>query len=295
MTEYKLHISAKTSLLNKIRRVFMLPVMEKALLQLQKSFPGKLTGKLIPPHYLYQKNSMRQTFHRGSQLELDISEMVDHYLYWGLDSNEYVTAENTIRNAKVILDIGANIGSTVLYFASLNTTARIFAFEPNEVTFNKLLRNVALNKYSNIYTLKSGLGDRRDEVRLYEVDDTNPGMNRILSHEEKLPFTLIHIDTLDNFCRENKIQEINFMKIDVEGYEYHVLKGGSDIIPRSNPEIFMELDDNNLKANQTSAYDLIQLLAEFGYTCIFRTDTNETINSNTDFKNCHYDIIARKK
>jgi FkbM family methyltransferase len=293
MAEYKLHISGKTSLLNKFRRFFMFPVTEKILLFIRRTLNLSFITRLIPPHYLYPENSIRRSFHRGSELELDISDMVDHYLFWKLDKNEYTPAEDAIRNARVIMDIGANIGSTALFFASLNSSGTIYAFEPNAGTFKKLRRNISLNRYANISVQNSGLGERRDTVKLYEVDDTNPGMNRILTHEENLPYTLIHIDTLDNFCTEKGITQIDFIKIDVEGYEYHVLSGGSNIIRKSRPVLFMELDDNNLKANNNSAFELISLLINFGYSTIFRTDTNQEITTGTDFKNCHYDIIAR--
>ena len=249
-------------------------------------------SKLIPPNYLYPAESFRFTNHRGVHLRVDISKVVDHFLYWNLVTDDYASILEKIKKANIIFDIGANIGSTSLYFSKLNPQAKIHSFEPNGKTFNRLLENIQLNNCSIISTHNLGFGEAKREVKLYEVDEHNPGMNRILPENTNFPFTIIKIDTIDDFCRLNTIDKIDFIKIDVEGYEYSVLAGGINIIKNSKPLIFLELDDNNLRDNKRSAKELILLLEEMNYKEIQRADTGEEISSTYNFKNCHFDIIA---
>jgi FkbM family methyltransferase len=291
MTDYKLHISRKTAVFNFFRRIFCIPLFENLLLSLQsKGFP--LISKLIPPNYLYPSGSFRLTNHKGVVLRVDISNVVDHFLYWNLVTDDYASILEKIKKASIIFDIGANIGSTSLYFSKLNPEAKIHSFEPNGKTFNRLLDNIQLNNCSIISMYNLGFGEVKSEVKLYEVDEHNPGMNRILPDNINFPFTIIKIDTIDDFCRLNTIDKIDFIKIDVEGYEYAVLAGGINIIKNSKPLIFLELDDNNLRDNNRSAQELIMLLEKMNYKEIQRADTREKISSNYNFKNCHFDIIA---
>ncbi len=193
----------------------------------------------------------------------------------------------------IIFDIGANIGSTALFFANLNPQAKIIAFEPHPTMHNKALENIKLNNFKNIELLNKGLGAQKGVLKLYEVNKNNPGMNRILSKETDLPFKLIDIETIDDICVEQSIADINFIKIDVEGFEYFVLQGGKQIISSKKPTLFIELDDANLKANGKSAKELVELLLSFGYTTLTRADNTTPISSTTNFSDCHYDIIAK--
>ena len=117
-------------------------------------------------------------------------------------------------------------------------------------------------------------------------------MNRILNEEKDYPFTLIAIEKLDYFLSTNNISEISLIKLDVEGFEMSVLKGAEKIIRATKPVLFIELDDDNLRENNTDAASLIQLLTGFGYTKIFRAVDSLPITTRTDFQHAHYDIVA---
>jgi FkbM family methyltransferase len=292
MQEYHFRITTKTKILNFLRMLFRLPLFENALLALQNSPLKPFVRKLIPPNYLYPKDSFRFATHRGAKFKLDISNTVDHYLYWKLEEDDYNSIVANIQTAKTIFDIGANIGSTALYFAHLNPKCELYAFEPNKHTFSRLNENLQLNNFPNIKPTNLGLGEGRVTLRLYEVNEKNPGMNRIMSADADLPYTNVEIDSMDSFCLEQNITHIDFIKVDVEGYEFNVLNGGKRILAQSKPVIFLELDNSNLLANNHSAKELIALLQSLGYTSLFRAGDSYPISSETDFTNCHYDIVA---
>lgn len=292
--KYNLSISEKTRILNLFRAIFRNNILEKLLVFLNLN-SGWFVKKLIPPNYLYKKGSIREISRNGINYSLDISQVVDHYLYFGYKDNLFNYVKKDIENSLIIFDVGANIGTTSLFFSKLNTKSKVFSFEPHPDTFVKLEKNVGLNNFSNLNIYQLGLGDTIDTVKIYEVNRKNRGMNRVMKEDKSAiyPFKKIKINKLDNFMSEKNVKRLDFIKIDVEGLEYSVLKGGEKTLRKNKPIIILELEDNNLSENNASAKLLIEFLIDLGYNKIYRADNNETIKPNNDFKNCHFDIIAK--
>lgn len=292
MNNYILRRPLTTRVLNIFRRIFTIPILENVLVKNATKHGSWFAFKLVPPDYLYKKGSVRTVVRDGIKYQLDISHVVDHFIYFGIKDLGYYTILDAIRGASVILDIGANIGNSSLFFASHNSRAKIFSFEPHPETFKRAQINIGLNNFSNIKLYNLGLGEEKTELKLYEVNEHNSGMNRILNKDLNMPYKLVEIDRLDSFVKEASMPKVDIIKIDVEGYEYSVLKGGEEAIKRNYPLIFIELDDDNLKGNNRSAKELIQLLICFGYNKFIRADTNSLIDLNSQFSGCHYDMVA---
>ena len=294
MNLYKRNLSFKTRFLNFLRKIFTIPPFEKLLLKFTLDKHNSICNKLIPPNYLYKPQTFRQVRRNGINYHLDISNVVDHYLYYGLNEDVYSSIQEEIKRAAVIFDIGANIGSTALYFAQLNPAAKVFAFEPDAATFKSAQKNILLNStITNISLQNLALGAVSGNQKLYEVDSHNPGMNRILADAD-YPFKIINVESLDSFINKHGIAIIDFIKIDVEGYEYEVLKGAITALTKYHPIILMELDDTYLKENNRSAKEVVALLTESGYNKIYKATDNTPLSINSDFKNCHFDIIAKQ-
>ena len=293
MDNYHLKQSAKTRFLNFFRSIFTIPVFEKLLLTLTLKWDNKLLQKVIPPDYLFKKGSIRMVERNGIKYKLDISHVVDHFIYWGLTDAAHQSVQKELKNARVIFDVGANIGYTSLYYASMNGTAQIFSFEPHPDIFIRAQENIALNQFRNINLINLGLGEKKEVLKLYEVNEHNPGMNRIIREEKDFAFKKINVDTLDQFVAEKNIEHLDLIKIDVEGFEYAVINGGKEAIQKHKPLLFIELDDNNLKENNSSALALVSLLCSLGYTKFYRTDNMSALSTSTDFSHCHYDMVAR--
>ncbi|MFN0189591.1 MAG: FkbM family methyltransferase [Bacteroidia bacterium] len=248
--------------------------------------------KLVPPNYLYNKGKYRKVNRNGINYLLDISNVVDHSFYFNLEKPSYGSILSQIKKAKFILDIGGNIGTSALYFASINQTAKILSFEPHPDTFSKAVENIELNSFQNIELINLGLGTQQASLKLYEVDRHNPGMNRILSEEADFPFKIIEVDILDDILLKKEIKKVDFIKIDVEGYEFSVLSGAKETL-KSKPFLFIEVNDASLKENNSSAKELIELLMNAGYTTFYRADNGDAISSNSNFINCHFDLVAK--
>ena len=133
----------------------------------------------------------------------------------------------------VVLDVGANIGNHSIYFSSKFN--KVFAFEPNADVYELLKFNASQRQ--NVFPSMIGLGDVEGDFVLKEISgnlmaswiDKNSDLTDRKTYQ-------IKIKTLDKL----NIPEVKFIKIDVEGYEIEVLKGGVDLISRDQPIILFE-------------------------------------------------------
>lgn len=132
-----------------------------------------------------------------------------------------------IENFKTVFDVGANVGQTSLEYASFFRGAHITAFEPVSSTYRQLNAKTAAN--NRIRTINMGLSDSTGEntIHLHETSDTNSfdHMSGNSIGIEKVKTT-----TLDEYCETNNVDRIDFLKIDVEGHEKHVLRGASRML-----------------------------------------------------------------
>ena len=94
VNEYALHIGPKTKFLNFFRRVFTIPAVEKSLLRRLEQRPNFLLRKLIPPNYLYKKNTARRTTIHGINYLLDISNVVEHLVYFRIAPENFTLVED---------------------------------------------------------------------------------------------------------------------------------------------------------------------------------------------------------
>jgi len=148
-----------------------------------------------------------------------------------------------------ILDVGANIGCTSLLFGDLGQ--QVVAFEPLPRTFELLEKNITRSTKNNIRALPFALGDEDGEVEMYFLDE-NRSMAFILDRTSRddRPSAVIQVKRLDNLFPEIALDRLDFMKIDVEGYELRVLKGAEKIISKYRPIVQMEFNSWTLNVQQ---------------------------------------------
>ena len=154
-----------------------------------------------------------------------------------------------IRSDFQILDIGANIGCTSLLFSDLGQ--QVVAFEPLPRTFELLQKNISLSKKNNIKTLQLALGDEDREAEMYFLD-TNRSMAFVLDRTSRddRQAAVVKIKRLDDVFPEIGFDRLDFMKIDVEGYELRVLKGAKHTIKQYRPIVQMEFNSWTLNVQQ---------------------------------------------
>ncbi len=146
---------------------------------------------------------------------------------------------------KVIFDIGANIGMYSLFFAEeLNDKVKIYAFEPVTDTYNVLINNINLNKFSNISAYNFGFHRNEMIVELgipKERESENVGLYTCKHDGEIKDVVKCKMIRMVDFINENGISNIDLIKIDVEGCELDILDSSKDILNKIN---FVHLEVN---------------------------------------------------
>jgi len=271
----------------KLRKVFTFAPFENVLLFFLKgSNYRSATTKFIPPPELYKSGLTKKVEREGIVFDLDRSCLMQWYVYWGLRDITRTKLYSLVEENDVVFDVGTNVGETLLNFAKqVGNEGFVYGFEPDERNYRNVQRNIGLNKLKNLRVFNFGVSDKRESVKLYRVDPHNLGMNRILNAEESeqfQDFTLIETNTLDNVVSENDIQKIDLIKIDIEGYEMHALRGAQQLLKRFRPKLFIEVGYTRLLSLGTSPNEMIAFLRRFGYR-VFHADTDEVIDEKYDF------------
>jgi FkbM family methyltransferase len=158
-----------------------------------------------------------------------------------LNGFEYPIIDVPPLEVDVIVDVGANVGSTTLYFADNYPQARIFSFEPAEETFRYLKMNTA--RFSNIFCYNCALGNRNANVFLYHGKDQCAQNSFYRSGITSSEGEITVMRKASEILVELEIDRISILKIDTEGSEVHIL---SDIYPTFPvDEVYLEYHSEN--------------------------------------------------
>jgi len=186
---------------------------------------------------------------------------------------------NNISNSESynIIDIGAQVGLYSLY-AKFLPKSTFYSFEPFPETFNELNENIKLNDIHNIKTFNIAISDKDGETTLNTSINHN-GLHTLgktpLRFNDIKPLS-VKTSTLDNIFNNTPI---HFIKIDTEGYEYFILKGGIEVIKKYKPIIQLEWNITNMKQCDVTESMMEELLEEIGYHKIGMVEEEILISS----------------
>lgn len=126
----------------------------------------------------------------------------------------------------MIFDVGGNIGQTALYFAEAFPRATIHTFEPVPETFAQLMSSVKGHENIRAHNVALGASSGVAKMNLTQRSETNS----LLGSGGPFGTVDVEMDTVDKFAERNGIDDLDVLKIDVEGYELEVLKGASVLL-----------------------------------------------------------------
>jgi FkbM family methyltransferase len=141
-----------------------------------------------------------------------------------------------LKPGAVFVDVGANIGVyTVPASRLVGHGGSVIAIEAHPKICGYLQRNVAMNRLHNVSVVNVAVGDRPGTLTM-QYDEANPGKTRVSSDGIRVTLT-----TIDALLEARGIEQIDYLKVDVEGYEYKALKGAVATIKRS-PGIVVQVE-----------------------------------------------------
>ena len=168
----------------------------------------------------------------GKTLDFTFPENLAEVCINVLDGDDYPILKIPDLHIDVIIDVGANAGSTSLYFLNNYPQARIFSFEPSRTTFEYLKKNTM--SFSNIFCYNYALGSKNDRVFLHHGKEHCAQNSIYKSGTTSLHGEMVLMRKASEVISELGVKEISILKLDTEGSELPIL---SDIYPKYNVKV----------------------------------------------------------
>lgn len=227
----------------------------------------------------------------GKKLKLNSNHQlyIEKEIFWHGIESEFEPMSLKIwmklaSEANVILDIGANTGVFSM-LAGKFSSGKVYAFEPVPYNYSILQKNIALNPDVNVELQTIALSDKNATVDMFIEPDTVNYINSLNNDrldQSKAKKIEVKCQRLDDLVTEKNIPTIDLIKIDVEGHEEAVLKGGQNSIQKFRPSIIIEVLNDKMGSGIQTFFDE---LGEYFYYRI--DDDKKEIRRVSDIRTPH--------
>jgi FkbM family methyltransferase len=170
-----------------------------------------------------------------------------------------------------VLDVGANIGQFSIVAANLFPKATVYAFEPHPAVIKTLTTNCA--RYKNIRTFPVALGEQAGELALHinSYSHASSFLNLGKVHQEAFPHAnetssvMVPVTTLDEVLHDAYLNSPILLKVDVQGYEPQVLRGGIDTLNRVD-YVILEASFKPMYQGELLFLQVVHLMESYGFS-----------------------------
>jgi FkbM family methyltransferase len=170
----------------------------------------------------------------------------------------------------LVLDVGGNVGQSVLNFRRALPGCEIHSFEPSPETFERLKARCATMNGAHAHQL--GVGSRRGELSLLENEQSDmTSFLKLGSHGwgQIRRSVQVPVTTLDDFTRDHAIHDVDVLKSDTQGYDFEVFKGASGLLSQGRVSlIYFEFTFNPLYEGLPRFEDVFAYLTGFDYRLV---------------------------
>jgi FkbM family methyltransferase len=230
----------------------------------------------------------------GLRIHLYLSNDLSKQLYIGgcIEPNEFAFLDQVLAPGMTFVDAGANDGLFALFAARrVGPTGQVWAIEPSPREFLRLKRNVRLNGIGNVRAFPLALADTDGQAEMKIADDEHSGQNTL--GDFAYPIELARCEPvmtrrLDDLVQQECLRPVDVIKLDVEGAELSVLTGASSVLRQQRPLLLLEVNENALWLQGTTARALVEFLRSHDYEIYGFDQTtgqpfsspNETLSDN---------------
>jgi FkbM family methyltransferase len=176
-------------------------------------------------------------------------------LFWGgfaaYEPETSTTFWRLARTSRCTLDVGAHVGFYSLVAALANRSGRVFAFEPLPQVYERLVRNVRLNRVGNVECIAAAVTDREGDCEFFSLDMGSVPSSSSLSrsfmessqqlYRRPLVTTRVRALVLDQLVRDRAIERVDLVKLDIETGEAAALRGMRETLARDRPALICEV------------------------------------------------------
>lgn len=207
----------------------------------------------------------------------------------GIAEPELLGLDQLVRPGDVCFDIGAGYGLYTFPLADLvGPAGRVYAFEPLPVPHRILSTLHRRTRLSQVIIRRAALGPVAGDQELVlpyrfglpihgwahlKAGQVRPGRRISFSTTRSLPTPVL---TVDEVCRQQEVERVAFLKIDVEGFEPAVLAGAGEVLARDRPLLLLEIEDRHLDKYGRTAAGVSASLRGRGYTMLAWRDRRWT-------------------
>lgn len=246
-----------------------------------KTKPGRLLLKIITKMFrsdFVEVQGHKMFVHPGND---------DYSLYGVYGELDTEIVKSQISKGDIVVDVGASIGYYSLILArAVGKEGHVFAFEPRPERFELLQKNVEINGYDNITIEQMAVLDQNGETDFYYSKNQKTGFKLEVSEKEKEMISekaTTKTVRLEDYFKEREIQnKIKFIKSDVDGPEFAVLKSAGCILQNKDLKVFFEWDYESIKIAGDSPEEVLELLYKNNFKIY-----------SPDFKNNKYSPIEK--
>lgn len=201
--------------------------------------------KIIPLFFKYKissfkKRMVKKVFYNGKNFNIVIDPKngyLDAQIYANGLYEPHIVKEiiNNTPKGGVCFDVGANIGHhSIVMSQCVQNNGKVFAFEPIPHIREQMKESLTLNEINNVEIISDALSNKEGELNLHLRDGNIGGSSLVDVGDSKT--IKVNVKTLDSY----NYRKVDFIKIDVEGFEYNVLLGGEKTIEKYQPVILFE-------------------------------------------------------
>jgi len=213
----------------------------------------------------YLKESMVEI--DGHKIFLDKKDSLRLSYNQNYEIKELEIIKNEINLGDKVIDVGANIGYHTLLFARLvGNSGKVYAFEPDPDNFQILKKNILINRYDNVILEQKAVSEKTEVLKLFRSEE-NYGMHRIYQSKWCKDPINVNAIKLDDYFKN--LNDINFIKMDIEGAEYGALQGMKSIIENNkNLKIFTEFVPSSIIEYGIEPKKFLNFFLKNGFTIL---------------------------
>lgn len=218
----------------------------------------------------------------GALMELSLSDFVQRNIFIGsyeVDETNWV--KGVLRPGMTFVDVGANVG----YYSALGArlvgrSGRVIAFEPNPSSYIQLRSWIESSSFPQLRCFPIAMGAAPGDLTLYTApkSEQNNTANACCPWGKDWSSITVPANTLDLFLERSAIEQVDLLKIDVDGYEPRVLQGAENSIRGGKIRaVLAEFHPDALERGGSSPQILGQWMADRGFKCCKSTPTNRLL------------------
>jgi FkbM family methyltransferase len=237
---------------------------------------------------LIYREDRRTIVRSGIKYEIDLSEGIDLSLFLFGTFQKHISQNRflSLPQDAVVFDVGANSGTMTLQFAKSVPLGKVYAFEPTFYAFSKLMKNLELNpelaeRIVPVQSFVSSKTSKETNIRAYaswKVGGAAKDVKHSVHGGTVKSAEGVGSVSLDDFCEENKIRKLDFIKIDTDGHEYDVLQGGRKVIAEFRPTVIFEIGLYVMKENNIDFSSYLNYFGPLGYS-LFNSCNHKKIDT----------------